>query len=67
LLLKKIRINFAEYPDLIRHPYLNKKQVEDLLNFRQKNGAFHDLEQVKSNGLIDNDTFIKLKPYLTCR
>ena len=67
LLLKKIRLNFAEYPDLIRHPYLNKKQVGALLNFREKNGSFHALEQLLSNGLIDNDTFSKLRPYLTCR
>jgi DNA uptake protein ComE-like DNA-binding protein len=67
LLIKKIRLNFAEFPDLIRHPYLNKTQVETLLNFRGKNGAFHDLEQVKSNGLVDNDTFLKIRPYLTCR
>jgi len=67
LLLKKIRLNFAEYPDLIRHPYLNKKQVGALLNFREKNGSFHALEQLISNGLVDNDTFSKLRPYLTCR
>jgi DNA uptake protein ComE-like DNA-binding protein len=67
LLLKKIRLNFAEYPELIKHPYLNKNQVEALLNFRGKNGSFHELEQVKLNGLVDNETFLKLRPYLTCR
>lgn len=67
LLLKKIRLNFADYRDLIRHPYLNKKQVGALLNFREKNGSFHALEQLLSNGLVDNDTFSKLRPYLTCR
>ncbi len=67
LLLKKIRLNFAEYPDLIRHPYLNKKQVGALLNFREKNGPFNALEQLLSNGLVDYDTFSKLRPYLTCR
>lgn len=67
LLLKKIRLNFAEYADLIRHPYLNKNQVEAILKFREKNGAFHEPEQLKTNGLLDNDTFSKLKPYLTCR
>jgi DNA uptake protein ComE-like DNA-binding protein len=67
LLLKKIRLNFAEYPDLIRHPYLDKKQVSALLKFREKNGSFYELEQVISNNLVDNETFSKLKPYLTCR
>lgn len=67
LLLKKIRLNFAEYPDLIRHPYLDKKQVSALLKFREKNGSYYELEQVISNDLVDNETFSKLKPYLTCR
>jgi DNA uptake protein ComE-like DNA-binding protein len=67
LLLKKIRLNFAEYPDLIRHPYLDKKQVNALLKFREKNGPFYELEQITSNGLVDNETFSKLRPYLTCR
>ncbi|KAF0238735.1 MAG: DNA uptake protein and related DNA-binding [Prolixibacteraceae bacterium] len=67
LLLKKIRLNFAEYPDLIRHPYLDQKQVNAILKFREKNGSFYELEQVTSNGLVDSGTFLKLRPYLTCR
>jgi len=67
LLIKKIRINFAEYADLLRHPYLNKKQVEALLNFRDKNGSFQNILQLKTNGLIDNETFYRISPYFTCR
>lgn len=67
VLIKKIRLNFAEYPDLLRHPYLHKKQVEAVLNYRNKNGSFHDIFQLKSNGIIDSETFSKVRPYLTCR
>jgi len=67
LLIKKIRVNFAEFHELIRHPYFNKKQVEAVLNFRNRNGSFQSILQLKSNGLIDPETFLKLKPYLTCR
>jgi DNA uptake protein ComE-like DNA-binding protein len=67
MLIKKIRVNFAEFPDLIRHPYLNKKQVEAVINFRNRNGSFQDIMQLKSNGLIDSETFQKIRPYLTCR
>jgi DNA uptake protein ComE-like DNA-binding protein len=67
LLIKKIRVNFAEFPDLIKHPYFSKKQAEAVLNFRNKNGSFQDILQLKSNGLIDPETFIKIRPYLTCR
>jgi len=67
VLIRKIRLNFAEYPDLLRHPYFNKKQVEAVLNFRNKNGSFQDIFQLKSTGIIDSETFSKVRPYLTCR
>ena len=67
VLIKKIRLNFAEYSDLLRHPYLQKKQVEAVLNYRNKNGSFHDIFQLKSSGIIDSETFLKVRPYLTCR
>ncbi len=67
LLIKKIRLNFAEYADLIRHPYFTKKQVEAVLNYRQKNGSFHDILQIKTNDLVDSKTFSRIRPYLTCR
>ena len=66
-LIKKIRLNFAEYPDLLKHPYLHKKQVEAVLNYRNKNGSFHEIFQLKSSGIIDSETFSKVRPYLTCR
>lgn len=67
VLIKKIRLNFAEYPDLLRHPYLHKKQVEAVLNYRNKNGSFQDIFQLKSSGIIDTETFSKVRPYITCR
>lgn len=66
-LIKRIRINFAEYADLLRHPYLNKTQVATILKHRDINGPFQSIGQLETNGLIDTDTFQKLKPYLTCR
>ena len=67
LLIKKIRLNFAEYKDLIRHPYFSKKQAEAVLRYRQRNGSFKDILQIKTNDLVDNETFSRIRPYLTCR
>lgn len=66
-LIKKIRINFAEYSDLLRHPYLNKKQTESILNYRNKNGVFSGITKIQLIEAIDKETFIKLQPYFTCR
>ncbi len=67
LILKKIRINFAEYKDLISHPYFSKQQVNAILKWRQKNGSFVNIEQLKKESLLDEQTFLKVKPYLKCQ
>ncbi len=65
--VEKLRINFAEYSDLIRHPYLKKEHVLAILNYRQMNGPFSTNEQVIRSGLIDSVSYMNIQPYLTCR
>lgn len=67
LLIKKIRLNFAEYPELIRHPYFNRKLADAVLKYRKMYGPFQNVNQLKTNELIDSETFEKIKPYLSCR
>jgi DNA uptake protein ComE-like DNA-binding protein len=67
LRIKKIRINFAEYRDLLKHPYFNKKQVEAILEYRNKNGPFDNLNQLELIPQIDSLSLAKIKPYITCR
>jgi DNA uptake protein ComE-like DNA-binding protein len=67
LKLEKLRINFFEFPELLRHPYLDKKQVEELINYRQSNGAFKNLDLIESLETFDRESFERVKPYLTCR
>lgn len=64
--IKKLRINFSDYSELLRHPYLNKQQVEALLNQRQTNGAFKSLEEIVVLQVFDREAFLNIKPYLTC-
>lgn len=65
--LTKIRINFGDYGDLIRHPYLNSEQVKAILVARNKNGSFKNLKNVEQLKAIDAETFSRVKPYITCR
>ncbi len=65
--IRKIRINFAEYNDLLRHPYLNKKQVKALLKYREQNGSFENTSVILLVTEVDSVTFLKIRPYLTCR
>ena len=65
--IKKIRINFAEYSDLIRHPYIEKQHVDAVLNYRNTNGPILSNEQLLKEGLIDSASFWSMKPYITYR
>jgi DNA uptake protein ComE-like DNA-binding protein len=67
LLIKKIRINFSDFGELLRHPYLKKDHVSAILRYRDRNGAFKEIIQLKTAGLIDSETFSRIQPYLTCR
>lgn len=67
LSIKKVRINFAEYIDMIRHPYIEKENVEAVLNFRNENGPFQSVEQLLTERLIDSASYKRVKPYVTCR
>lgn len=63
----KLRINFLEYQELIRHPYLHKKEVKLILETRQKNGAFKNISEIQSIEGFDPDVFNRIIPYITCR
>jgi DNA uptake protein ComE-like DNA-binding protein len=65
-LIKKIRINFADYSALLRHPYLNKNDVDAILTYKNKNGPFDKVEDLYHSAVLDSLTFYKVKPYLSC-
>lgn len=67
LKISKLRINFLEYADLLRHPYLNKNDVKLILNTREKKGAFQNDSEVGFIKGFDAETFSKIRPYITCR
>jgi len=66
-LVKRLRINFLEYSDLLRHPYLNKEQVRGIINRRDTAGPFKNLSEVASTQVFDSESFARIRPYLTCK
>ena len=59
-----ISVNFSEYKQLLRHPYLDKKQVDGIMRFRTfcKN-QFNPVELL-SNGILPDSCFNRIKAYL---
>ena len=60
-----ISLNSVSIDRLKQHPYLNWNQANSIIKIRQQRGVFTDIEQIKLSILIDEQTFVKLKPYLS--
>lgn len=64
LSVKKIRINEADYKELIRHPYFQKNEVSAILKYRELKGKITDIGVMTDNNLISTETCKKIKLYL---
>ena len=65
--IKKIQLNLAEFAELLRHPYLSREQVQAIINYRNKHGAFRSVNDLVQNNILDSLTFLKIEPYLESR
>lgn len=62
--VQKLSLNsFSEF-DLRKHPYLNRRTAKDIVRFRNRNGKFDSLDQLKIHKVIPDSIFVKLRPYL---
>ena len=64
LSIRKIRINTAEYKDLIRHPYFQRNEVAAILKYRELKGEIKDLKVMTENNLISEETAGRIRKYL---
>ena len=62
--LKKININTALFDDLKRHPYLNYKQINAIIQYRKQHGLFRDKDDLRQISLLNDEILRKLEPYL---
>lgn len=61
--IRKININTAELEDL-KHPYIEKYVARVLLAYRKTHGNFTDKKQIMSIGVVSNELYTKIEPYL---
>jgi len=61
----KIPINSATYEELAAHPYISKKLASLIVNYRSQHGDYLVVEDLRKIKVLDEDTFIKILPYLS--
>jgi DNA uptake protein ComE-like DNA-binding protein len=64
LAIRKIRINKAEFNELIRHPYFQRNEVNAILKFRELQGRIKGVNEMVENNLISLETARKIRGYL---
>lgn len=66
-LVKPVRINFAGFQQLSRHPYIRRELAGRIIDWRSANGPVSELSAMMIAGILDSVQFRKLRPYLTCQ
>jgi comEA protein len=62
---KSININTASKNRLIKLPRIGPKIADRIIQYREANGRFKTIEDIKKVKGIGNKTFEKLSPYIT--
>ena len=64
LAIRKIRINEAQYRELLRFPYLEKHEVDAIFKYRELEGRITGMRDLIHNRLIDTVKAARIRPYL---
>jgi competence protein ComEA len=63
--IKQFNINTATVDEMKPHPYLRYAIANAIVQYRTQHGNFSTIGDIKKIMIIDNETFIKISPYLT--
>jgi competence protein ComEA len=63
--IRKLSINQASAEELQAHPYLNWNQANSIVKMRMQKGGFKSIEEIRESVIIDQETFEKVRPYLS--
>ncbi len=63
-LVTKININDADYETLRKHPYIHATISHAIIGYRDKNGKFDSLDELKKLKPVNEEVYEKLVPYL---
>ena len=63
--LEPININTASADELSVLPWLNKKQAQSIIDYREENGRFRSAEEIINIKGIGENTYRKIALYIT--
>lgn len=60
--IKHININKAEFKTILKHPYLDYKQVKAIFYYKNRH-TLKSLKQLKDDKIISDSLYVKIAPY----
>lgn len=60
-----ISVNYTNQEGLSKHPYVRYKLARAICLYRENNGMFQHIEELKKLPMINDSTYLKLLPYIT--
>lgn len=60
----QLDLNKATFKELLKHPYLEYEDVQNIFNFKFKYGGFNQVEDLQKHQVVSDSVFVKVAPYL---
>lgn len=61
--IKKVDLNFANWNELTKHPYIQKNIAGQIIKFRTKYGSIVQSSVLRDRGILTPGEYIRLRPY----
>lgn len=62
--IRKVNLNFADWYELAKHPYIRNNLAKKIVKFRTKHGSIHEPEVLRDSMILNTEEYTRLKPYL---
>ena len=64
-LIHRVNLNTATFEQLKRHPYLNYKQINAMIQYRKQHGNFQSANDLKKVLILNEEIIRKIEPYIS--
>jgi len=64
LLIRKLNLNIATAEELALHPYIRKNLARVIVNYRNQHGPFKNPEELANIRSINQELYIRIRPYI---
>jgi DNA uptake protein ComE-like DNA-binding protein len=61
---EKIEINFSDWEEMVKHPYINSQLANDILKMRSEKGYINNIDRLRDIPYLNDSILWRLAPYI---